>query len=193
MADRYRPDDIKAAWKNRAMDLPGMAPADVAARGTRFRAQIRRRNLLEYAAAFLVLAAFGAYFVVLPGLMVRAGCALVILGTLYVVFQLYRRGGVQAAPADPAEPAVAFQRRELARQRDLLRDVWRWYLGPFVPGLAVFIVGTALERGSGGWIGALVAGAVCALALYFIWTLNQKAAERIEAEIAELDSASEGE
>lgn len=189
MTDDRLPDGIKAAWQNQDAGAHEMTSADITARTGQFRSKIKRRNLIEYAAALLVVAAFGAYFFILPGAVARAGCVLVILGTLYVVWQLYRRGGVQAAPADPAEPAVAFQRRELVRQRDLLRDIWRWYFGPFVPGLATFIVGTALEGGSGGWVAAIIAGTICALVLFSIWRLNKNAAERIEAEITELDSA----
>jgi hypothetical protein len=37
------------------------------------------------------------------------------------------------------EYGIAFYRRELEKQRDLLRGIWKWYLGPLIPGLALFV------------------------------------------------------
>jgi hypothetical protein len=64
---------------------------------------------------------------------------LVVLGTLVVMWQLHRRAASRAVPEDFAVNCLQFQRTELARQRDALRTVWLWYLGPLVPGLAVFM------------------------------------------------------
>jgi hypothetical protein len=71
-------------------------------------------------------------------------------GTLCIVVQIYKRASPVTLPVDLALTAsLEFHRRELVRQRDLLRSVWRWYIGPIVPGLVVFYAGIKPQRGAG--------------------------------------------
>jgi hypothetical protein len=79
--------------------------------------------------------------------------------------------------------SLQFHRRELVRQRDLLRSVWLWYIGPFVPGIVVFGMGVGSRHGTGTWWNALpflcVFGGV-------MWA-NYRAARGLDRQIAELD------
>jgi len=80
---------------------------------------------------------------------------------------------------------MEFYRGELVRQRDFLREIWRWYLGPLIPGPAWLVVGAAWPtpaicrtwRFLGGY--ALVA----ALAFFLIAQINLKAAGRLQKRI----------
>lgn len=191
MADG-RENDIRTLWQGQPAEPLDTKREDIAHRAQGLQDSIRRRNVLEYAAALLVIAAFGAYIWLFPGLLTRLGAGLVIAGTVYVVVQLYRRGGVRALPADTAATCLEFHRQELVRQHELLRDVWRWYLGPFVPGLALFLAGRALE-GPGGWLAPVVAGLACVLVLGAIWWLNARAAEALQHEIDALEALMRGE
>jgi len=86
--------------------------------------------------------------------------------------------------------------RQAERQRDLLRGVWRWYLLPFVPGLAVFLLGLfrwtmklpnapAHARVIMITFGLTAAG--CGLVFVAVGKLNQWAARKIQREIDGLD------
>jgi hypothetical protein len=90
-------------------------------------------------------------------------------------------------PADFGVVAsIEFHRRELVRQRDMLRSVWRWYIAPIVPGLAVFSAGT-LPQHSPWWMFLLLALFFLAIFGGIVW-LNRRAADRLDRQIAELDN-----
>jgi dolichol kinase len=121
----------------------------------------------------------------------------VIAGALFAVFTLHRKGAARTVPAELAfRTCVSFHRRELERQRDLLRSVWTWYLLPFVPGMTVFLFG--LFESAMQWphssehartiviVFALTAAA-CALVFVGIGKLNQWAARKLQREIDTLD------
>ena len=86
-------------------------------------------------------------------------------------------------------------RAELARQRDLLLTVWRWYLLPFAPGLVLMFAAM--------WIGApaehqgRIAGVLIMVILLFaavaigIVLLNLLAAARLQRMIEDLDRYTE--
>jgi hypothetical protein len=80
--------------------------------------------------------------------------------------------------------SIAFHRGELVRQRDLLRSVVWWYIGPIIPGLVVFGVGIAPGHGTGSLLNALPF--LCIFGL-IVW-VNHRAAIRLDRQIAELDS-----
>jgi hypothetical protein len=84
---------------------------------------------------------------------------------------------------------LAFYRRQLERQRDLVASVSRWYLAPFVPGFLLCIVSNTIERpGPAGrgvlpWIAAAIALSVGALVFLGIAKLNRMAARKLQREI----------
>ena len=65
----------------------------------------------------------------------------------YAVYQIRRDGASRELPADaPAGECLAVHRRQLTRQRDMLRRVGPWQIGPIVPGLALFYAGLWIEK-----------------------------------------------
>ncbi|MCP5111057.1 MAG: hypothetical protein GY953_09500, partial [bacterium] len=115
-----------------------MSVQELSNRASRFQRKIIWRNVREYLAAVVVLGFFGFNLWNTDSVIMRAGAALVIAGTLYVVVQLRRRGAAKEVPADLGwRNSIEFHRQELERQRDLLRSIWRWYLLPLVPGMVV--------------------------------------------------------
>ncbi len=81
-------------------------------------------------------------------------------------------------------PGRDFHRAELERQRDLLRGVWTGHLLPFVPGLAVLLVGAGSVR-------AAVFGVFCGVLFLIIGAVNTYAARELEREIRRLSEAEE--
>jgi hypothetical protein len=82
---------------------------------------------------------------------------------------------------------VGFYRDELERQRNLLRRIWRWYLGPMVPGMSLLVLyGIWVAPSDRRWF--RIAYAVAAAGFFWLvgW-FNQRAARRLEGQIEELD------
>src|ERR1035437_9119581 len=151
MPNEPLPDnDIRNVWQNQPLENTPMPLEEIRQKARQFEKQINRRNLREYIGAVFVVAAFTFYIFKFPSLTIRAGSALIIAGTLCIVVHIYKRaspGTLSVARALTA--SLEFPRRELVRQRDLLRSVWRWYIGPIVPGLVVFSAGILPHRVAG--------------------------------------------
>lgn len=190
-------DALQALWtcQPEEEDL-AMSIEDVRARAERFQSGIGRRNRVEYAASALVVVVFVLQALLIPEPVVEAGAALIALGAVVVAWRLHAqaRAATRAEMDRAASSWTEFHRAELIRQRDALRSVWAWYLGPLVPGLVVFMLGvgtapsTGLPLGIGlaiSTLGLLFAGAAFA----FIGWLNARAADRLQAEVAALDAA----
>lgn len=186
-------------WQSQPGERLRLSPEDLQRRMSKFERTIARRNLLEYVAAAFVIAIFVYYAWMFPTLLLRLGCGLLIVGTLYVVYQLHRRASARPVPADFGLRSCAdFQRAELERQREALRSVWSWYLMPFLPGMFVFLFGLyefvrriAQAAGrpfhAGIAVGALGFVVLCVLAVFVgIWRLNQWAADKLQAQIDQL-------
>jgi hypothetical protein len=190
MPDEMPQDELCNVWQNQPGENITMSLEEIRRRAGQFERRIRWRNAREYAAVALVVAVFGLYLRWFPGPVVRAGSVMIIAGALYVAYQLHRRASSQALPAGGAfEHCLAFHRRELERQRDALKNIWSWYLSPFIPGLAVFIVATAIAepipvrfRILSGALMLAVAGAV----FWAVAALNQRAARKLQIKIDEL-------
>ena len=169
-------DDPMRVWQDQPVEGMHMSLEEVRRRAGRFESRIQNRNQREYLGAAVVALMFSFYFFKFPDLTTRAGCVLVLAGTAYVVAQLYRRSRPLALPDELGLiGSVEFYRRELVRQRDLLRSVWSWYLAPLAPGLLVI---SRLKP---------ITVAINAAVFGGIWWLNQRGAARLTRQIEELD------
>ena len=168
-------------------------PAACQTRATRFEKGIRRRNLLEYVAAALVIGVFaslGLFFANVGEWGFVAAVSMTVAGAIFVVTKLHRDGSSLARA--PEASCRDHLRSQLVRQRDLLRGVPKWYLAPFVPGIAGFyFIVTAKLAEARGWEVALDgvwANLAATLAFFvFVGWLNLHAARKLDREIAALD------
>lgn len=178
------PSDPKDLWRNQPTEPQPMTLEQIHARG--FQSRVRVRNRVEYVACAVVAAAFSAYVLVLPPPLLKAASLLIVAATLFVGYQLHRRASARPTPA--AADALAFHRAELVRQREALRTAWAWYLAPFMPGLALFIVGAWLAQPSAALAPKLVLpAATLGYAAFWVW-INGRARRRLDADIAEIDA-----
>ena len=186
----YLPDDdLTSLWKTQTEERPIML-SEIRSKATRFERQIRWRNLLEYGAAVIVVAAFVRLLWIASHGLVRAGAALVVLATVYVVYRIHRDASVTSMPERMAlTTCLDFHRGQLVRHRDLLRSTWMWYLLPFVPGLLVLQIGRAAADPSRTSQVAM-SGMISVLVFLGIGWLNQRAARKLDREIAALERAS---
>jgi hypothetical protein len=186
-------DDICKIWQTQG---PAPAPPpleELRKKAGKFRSRIARRNFREYLVSALLLPYFGycAWTARFP-MMTRAGNGLMMAGLVYMMYQLHKRASASAAPGDMGwKTCVAFHRAELERQRDALGGVWKWYLGPLVPGLATIAAAgcvAAFRRSTlAGMLTLLLSGAI-ALGMVWLGRLNQKAAVKIQKQIDALDA-----
>ena len=166
--------DPHGLWQNQPSEPLQMTVEEIRMKAAQFQKKIARRNLREYAAAAIVVAAFTGYAILLPGALIKAGSILTVVAALFVAYRLHRKGSSRPVPAAVAlSSGVEFHRKELERQRDLLRSVWLWYLGPFVPGMVLFGLG----------MGSLIWASGLALVFAVVWWLNARAARRLQSEI----------
>lgn len=186
--------DLKQLWKSQPAETAAFSTSELRARALAFQRRIARRNLLEYAAGAVVIAWYSVRFWLHPSLLVRTGCVLVVLGVGVVLHQLHRRAGSRTPPPESlGMSSLTFHRAELVRQRDALRDVWLWYIAPFVPGMAVLMWGleTELARPQSAWRGPVTQLAMVAVAVGVVW-LNRRAAKKLQVEIDALDRQAAG-
>lgn len=178
------PNDPRNLWQSQEDERMIMTLEDVRRRAGRLQRRVYWRNLREYVCGAIVIAAFGASLWRFRGWQLVPSL-LLIAGTIYVMFQIHRRGSTRSLPADAdLQASLDFHIRELERQRDALRTVVLWYLLPFMPGFIAEIVVSAVERGV---TRPLIAFCI-ALPLMFIgiWKLNEFGARKLDRRIREL-------
>jgi lipopolysaccharide export LptBFGC system permease protein LptF len=186
MENELPPDDLRNIWQNQSVEVNQMSLDQLRRKAEKFQKRIHNRNFTEYAAAVFVVAAFVRSWRV-PQL--RLGSGLIIAATLYMVYQLHKRGAAKTVPAALGLGTCRdFHRQELERQRDLLRDIWKWYLLPFVPGLLAFVAVPAMQVPPDKWLRMAPFILMCAVVFFGIGRLNQRAAVRLQRQIDELDT-----
>lgn len=196
--DKEPPNDLQALWQSQPIEPKRFSPEEIRDRAIRLQRTVRFRNLREYVAAAFVLAIFSGYAWQANTWFAKAGPALIVAGTLYIMFQLYTRAASLPVPGSEGgtritESCVQFHRRELERQRDLLRTVWRWYLGPLVPGLFVMLLDRFIEawaKGGFAIVASLGSVLITVLAFLGVWWLNHVGAKKLEREINTLGATS---
>jgi hypothetical protein len=186
------PPDVKNLWQSQEVEGTNMPLEEIRRKAGKFQRRINLRNLREYVAAAIVAGIFALYVKWFPNFLMRAGSVLTIFAALYISYQIYRKGSANVLPQDcDFDCCIDFHRRELERQRDLLRRIWRWYLGPFIPGMLLFFLGTQFAAHppfphhglSFAW-----ELAVAAIVLVLIAKLNERAANRLQRQIDNLET-----
>ena len=189
MPNEPLPDDLFRVWQNQPVENTPMPLEEIRRKARKFEMIISSRNRREYIAAVIVVIGFTYYFFHFSDSLIRAGSVLIIAGTLFAMYQLYKKSSPGAVPADLGLTAsLEFHRRELERQRELLQSVWKWYLAPLYPGLLVFTIGTMPKRGRGMALFGLICAMVFGAGFVWSWWINRRAADRITRQIEELDN-----
>jgi hypothetical protein len=191
-SDRFE-GGVRELWQSQATEGVRMSVEQIRSEAGSFQRKINRRNLQEYVAAIAVVLFFGYEFSRTSLLLLRVGFGLLIAGASYLAWHLLSKGSPGASPGAIGEDAgrsswLEFQRRELVRQRDLLRSIWRWYLGPVIPGLVVLVV--AFARTS--YVHAhpsilLIDVSLMAAVFLAIDRVNARGARRLQQQIDELE------
>lgn len=186
-----RNEDVREVWQNQQREGIQMSVDAIRLKAGKYRSKIAWRNAREYVAVVFVIVFFGLQFAHTTDVMVRVATGMIIAASLYIAWHLHAKGSWRRLPEDLGlTSSIEFHREELLRQRDLVRSVPRWYLGPMIPGLTLLMV--ALGRTNPGHLKhfSWVFSSYCAfMVLVFlgVWRLNVRAARKIQTRIDELD------
>lgn len=160
---------------------------ELRAKAAKFQRRMQWRNLREYLAALIVISFAGVACWKTPQIVPRVAFALLVAGAIYYMWHLHRWGSARPVPADMGRAdCVRFYRDELERQRDLVGSIWKWAIGPIMPGMVLlntyFIVFPPTSRRF-----SVVSVVLQAALVSTIGWLNLRAARRLDRRIAELD------
>lgn len=184
MPNEMNPNDPRNLWQGQEVEKVILTVDEVRRRAARFERRIHWRNVREYLAGALVVAFWTVQLRRTHGWRLTPA-VLTIVGTMYVLVQLHRRGSARSLPSDVGlRGSIEFHRIELERQRDALHAAWLWYLLPFVPGLAALLAVFGIDRGIN--IRLIGLGVFFALTFVGIWALNEWAARKLDLKIREL-------
>lgn len=147
-------DQLKEIWRGGAVTALRMEPAQLRERSERFDASIRGRNRRDQL-CFALVAVMCACGLLLGGVMVRVGSALMVAWAVFSMVTLRRFGAATGTPSgSDAQTLVAQHGRQLERQRDIALS-WPWGVGLAIPGFILTTVGLGLGQGIGsrfrGW------------------------------------------
>jgi len=187
-------DPIVTLWTAQHQDARGPSPAELAERARVLRRRVWRRDATEYAAGALAAAAFAWMGLASPDWGVRIACLVQVLGVLVVMRNLWTRRPTDD-PAALDRDALSHLRALLTEQRDALASVGRWYIGPMLPGMILFLAAVSrVTATKTGWgpaliVAALAAAIVCGV-FYGVLRLNRHAASMLDSQIAALGSDS---
>jgi len=175
-------------WQCQPVEGVKMSAEALRQRSGKFEKRIRRRNVREYVASLLAAVCFGYFLVTTHAVLFRIAYVLFIVGLGWVVYQLHRKGSARSMPAAMGtSTCLQFFRAELERQRDVVKNVWPWYLAPLVPG---FVILTAAYMRAlpfpAGLASAVWLDGVVAVLFFLVWKMNRRAARRLQRIIDEL-------
>lgn len=178
------PDSIRELWQSQEGESQRMPIEELRRRAAAFETSIRRRNWREYGASLFAGACCLWMLYAPTPWHVRAGAVLSLAGIAAVCLNIYRMGSAPPA-TDAAAASRDWYRKELERQRDLLRGVWKWYLGPLIPGLVMWFAGVLWDHPE-RWLRVLVSCGIGTALFAGIGKLNAQTARKLDKEIASL-------
>jgi hypothetical protein len=189
-------DDLQTLWQHQPTDSYIISLADIQQKAARMQRQIYWRNCREYIAAAILIPIFGYIFWAHDARLPRFGLALIVAAIIYTIYQLHRKGSARTIPSEMgSNSCLDFHLKELQRQLSALRNIWSWYLRPFVPGMAIYLVSMTIPVAISKGLNILLAlitlcGSAFFVALIFIgiYRLNQRAADNLQHQIDTLNA-----
>jgi hypothetical protein len=178
-------------WQSQPVEGIKMSVDEIRRRAGKFERRIVRRNRREIIGCLIASGLFAYFLATTHGVLFRFAYGFFIAAMMWIAVQLQRKGSVSSLPlALGASSSLQFFRSELERQRDVVSNVWPWYLAPMVPGYLMLTVAYALafphpER----WLGVAAFDGFVVLLFIGIWKMNQRAARCLQRTIDELSAA----
>jgi hypothetical protein len=174
--------EAQQIWQSQPVEGTKVSIEAIRLRAGKFERKIARRNLRETVAGVVVMS---------DEILQRITWGLFIAGLIWVIAQLHLKGAPRTPPADVGSATcVDFFRSELERQRDLVKNVWHWYLAPLVPGyLALNAAWVFASPRVVSWTRLTLLDAFFVAVFVGVWEMNQRAARRLQRSIDGLPAA----
>jgi hypothetical protein len=170
-------EQLRAVWQQHLGRSLGRSEVDLVARlleqfALDFERKIRRRDMMESAAALAAVVLFGLAALRMPTIVGKLGCLIVVAWAVFIIVKLRRARRVGKRPAEslPLLDFFSEEREHLVRQIRLLRSVAWWYISPCL--LGANLVFWANSRSTIASVSYLVGTLLFGL---FIWWLNRRA------------------
>jgi hypothetical protein len=173
--------DVHKLWQDQPGESHRMSLDEIRVKAERFDAKTRRQRTLG-AALVIVLAIGTAVEVVWPGqsIVERTGDFLTLAAFVYIAYEYRKYARAALRPESLGlTNCVDFYRAELMFERNLARQSRR-YLLPFVPGVALSLMGGVLQGPPARRFAVVIAGV--ALFLGVAW-VNAHTARKLQKEI----------
>jgi len=178
-------------WQAQALDAPRISLAFVRHQSDALRRRTRRINAGNYILggagvvyfAWKCAESFGA------APLLSAATALWIAAVLLAAFLHHKHIASEKQPAEfGVLDALRFHRRQLERQRDARRGVWRWLPLLFVPGYVMLFMSFFFEIAPIPWKAIIIDAVLIVFGTWMAIVMTERSARRLQKEIDALDS-----
>ena len=182
-------NSVQKIWQSQPVEVTPMSAEVIKKRARKFERRIWWRNAREYVGSVLGIALFGGFLVKTHDLLFRIAFGLFIAGMLWIVIQLRRKASARNIPIEAdTSTSLRLYRAELERQRDVVKNVWPWYLAPLVPGFVAYTLAYAISFPRPlGWTRVGLLDAVIAAIFFGVWKMNLRAARCLQRMIDDLN------
>jgi hypothetical protein len=185
---------MQKIWQSQPVEITKMSAEVIRKRASKFKHRIWWRNAREYVGSLIGIALFAGFLVNTHEVLLRIAYGLFIAGMLWIVIQLRRKASARDIPMG-ADTSTSLQlyRAELERQRDVVKNVWPWYLAPLIPGFVLYTVAYVIAFPlPHSWLRITLLDAVIAALFFAVWKMNLRAARCLQKMIDELNGAQQG-
>ncbi|MEO9233471.1 MAG: hypothetical protein ABI421_09075 [Polyangiaceae bacterium] len=156
--------------------------AEIRQQSFAFERKMRFRNLREYAAASIVVVAFGWRAFHAHSWLEAASCIELVGAAIWITSALLKSALPDPGPNATLKQVLDFHRSQMDRQIKLLSRVMVWYLAPIAVGLTGLLIADAMRL---GFTPIIVSTTIVFVALFaLIAILNKRAAAKLEKDRA---------
>ena len=177
-------------WMAQATQAPRISREYIRHQASNLERGIRRRAALNYIVGILICVLMGwrvsqPFFFERPLLLAAAACYAALL--VYSMYRLHRYVASQVNTADAGVlDTLRFHRRQLERQRDFRRGMWRWQLPALLPAFGLQVA--AMVVYSAPWQAVALFVATISAAIAVGLGVGEYRARLAQREIDALDS-----
>ncbi len=139
--------------------------------------KIKARDIGEYIGVLIVIPVFIYYAITIPFLLTKIASILIAIWACYVAFRLRQTKNAQPSEYDDNYLNYLEKNKQyLQKQKQLLDQIFWWYIAPFICFLTLFLVGLLEASQNTTWIVmTLIIGIFLSIIIYL---LNKKYAKQ---------------